>query len=239
MKKSKTTIEALISQAKEQGMNIKATKRKDGGYIVRAIDGTKYTGKEGNKALRNIMGTSLSQAQIEQRRANRVEIEQLKKLEPFKNTYSDKLLKEAAKTKEFVEKSLAAQGLNGSWNPFKSIEYYKSKGYDEERVAEMISNIRTKAAGFAYADNVEAFIMSAWQLPLFQGDNGAIRYYKLKYLSAMQQMRITDLNILLEELYKVKNDTMDYSEFEYDVDEILNKYNLSNDPEWYRERDIG
>ena len=109
----------------------------------------------------------------------------------------------------------------------------------EERVAEMISNIRTKAAGFAYADNVEAFIMSAWQLPLFQGDNGAIRYYKLKYLSAMQQMRITDLNILLEELYKAKNDTMDYSEFEYDVDEILNKYNLSNDPEWYRERDIG
>ena len=185
------------------------------------------------------MGTSLTQAQIEQRRANRVEIEELKKLQPFKNTYSDKLLKEAAKTKDFVEKSLAAQGLNGSWNPFKSIEYYRSKGYDEERVSEMISNIRTKAAGFAYADNVEAFIMSAWQLPLFQGDNGAIRYYKLKYLSAMQQMRITDLNILLEELYKVKNDTMDYSEFEYDVDEILNKYNLSNDPEWYKERDIG
>ena len=52
MKKSKTTIEALINQAREQGMNIKATKRKDGGYIVRAIDGTKYTGKEFCKRAR-------------------------------------------------------------------------------------------------------------------------------------------------------------------------------------------
>lgn len=62
----------VIKEAKEAGLKIKYTKKKDADgstrVIVREIDGKKYQGKEGNKELRERTGNSLSESEKSQRR---------------------------------------------------------------------------------------------------------------------------------------------------------------------------
>ena len=55
----------IIKEAKEAGLKIKYTKKKDADgstrVIVREIDGKKYVGKEGNNELRERTGNALSE----------------------------------------------------------------------------------------------------------------------------------------------------------------------------------
>lgn len=62
----------IIKEAKEAGLKIKYTKKKDADgstrVIVREIDGKKYVGKEGNNELRERTGNALSEKEKSQRR---------------------------------------------------------------------------------------------------------------------------------------------------------------------------
>lgn len=57
----------MIEQAQAKGYKIEYTKRSDGGLRVTKINGVKYKSSQGNNALRSLMGTQLTKAQLHQR----------------------------------------------------------------------------------------------------------------------------------------------------------------------------
>ena len=52
----------IIKLLEEQGHEVEFSHRKDGGYIIRKIDGQHFTGKSGNVIARRMTGQKLSQA---------------------------------------------------------------------------------------------------------------------------------------------------------------------------------
>lgn len=51
----------LVNKLQSQGYNVKFYVRKDGGILIRSIDGVKFTGASGNIAARTILGVSISE----------------------------------------------------------------------------------------------------------------------------------------------------------------------------------
>ena len=52
----------IIKLLQSQGHEVEYTHRKDGGYIIRKIDGQRFSGKIGNTIARTMVGAKLSQA---------------------------------------------------------------------------------------------------------------------------------------------------------------------------------
>ena len=46
------TIKQVITQLKSQGYKVEAYKRKDGGYLIKSINGQKFKGAAGNEMAR-------------------------------------------------------------------------------------------------------------------------------------------------------------------------------------------
>lgn len=69
MAKNQMTMREVVSQLRSQGHNITYYERKDGGILIRSIDGQMFTGATGNLYARAMTGTTLSSkraAQISQ-----------------------------------------------------------------------------------------------------------------------------------------------------------------------------
>lgn len=62
MKRMKT----IIAELRKAGFDVEARIRKDGGAIIKAINGVRYTGTAGNAAARNILGETISPKKAEQ-----------------------------------------------------------------------------------------------------------------------------------------------------------------------------
>lgn len=73
------SVREIIYYLQETGHQITYYQRKDGGVLIRSIDGVKYLGAKGNIAARALVGVNLSQAREKQLKAATTTKKQLKK----------------------------------------------------------------------------------------------------------------------------------------------------------------
>ena len=141
------TIKQLIDLLQEQGHKIEYSKRKDGGYIIRRIDGVHFTGKKGNEVARKMMGQELSIA----RKVQLLRIRTPKGKKHHKKTpLPDELKKELRKIQRewrkkhpTIEGTVSTRGLR-----------YQYETYGEEVAKATLDKAYRYSQGLAYVDNV-------------------------------------------------------------------------------------
>lgn len=143
----KTVIETLRSK----GVSVEAYKRKDGGWLIRSINGVKFEGAQGNAQARAMLGITPEQAMSEQKRAQLKGITQLRRSSSeFKRVY-----KETAK----IWKAEVKKGnlkIKGRIKPQTWIKFKKEFG--EEEAIKSLLKAQKYAQGIAYEENVLYYI---------------------------------------------------------------------------------
>lgn len=146
------TMMEVVRQLQAQGHEVDFYVRKDGGILVKNIDGEKFpTGASGNARARQIAGASISEARISQlkyaTRARKVK----------KPSLDDEIRKEFERVKKKWNKSFKSKG--GKPHPagyfgWKRIKYAIDH-YGREEALRRIREAERYASGIAYAKNVE------------------------------------------------------------------------------------
>ena len=149
------TIRQIINTLIQQGHSITYYQRKDGGILIRSIDGQRYIGAKGNLVARSMIGTTLS----EKRTKQLVEATRTKKsLKKYKDL--DELKKEWRRVREIWRKAFPSSKRHK--NPigqftWKRIRWsYTQYGLDE--ALRRIKEAEQYASGFAYQENVDQLI---------------------------------------------------------------------------------
>ena len=146
------TMLEIVRQLQTQGHEVDFYMRKDGGILIKKIDGERFpTGASGNARARQIVGANISEARIAQlkyaTRARGVK----------KPSLDDEIAKEFARVKKKWNKAFKAKG--GKPHPagyfgWKRIVYSIEK-YGKEETLRRIHQAENYASGIAYAKNVE------------------------------------------------------------------------------------
>ena len=146
------TMMEVVRQLQAQGHKVDFYVRKDGGILVKNIDGEKFTtGASGNARARQIAGASISEARISQlkyaTRARKVK----------KPSLDDEVRKEFERVKKKWNKSFKAKG--GKPHPAGYFGWQRIKyaidHYGRDEALRRIREAERYASGIAYAKNVE------------------------------------------------------------------------------------
>ena len=158
------TMQQIIAQLQAEGHEIEYYIRKDGGVLVKSIDGVRYpSGASGNARARQIAGATISEARVKQLKyATRS-----RKTNRKKNISLDEQLeREFARVKKKWNKAFKSkEGKPHSAGYFgKSRIKYAIEHYGKEEALRRILEAERYASGIAYSKNVEIlaqFIRSA------------------------------------------------------------------------------
>lgn len=151
MAKQKTMLE-VVRTLQAEGYSVDYYVRKDGGILVRRINGELYpTGASGNARARQLVGATLSEARESQlkfaTRARKVK----------RPTLDDEVYSEWKRVKKIWNKAFKAKG--GKKHPAGYFGWarikYSITHYGREEALRRISEAEKYATGFAYSKNVE------------------------------------------------------------------------------------
>lgn len=149
----------VVAMLQAKGHRIEYYVRKDGGILVRSIDGVRYpTGASGNAVARSMAGTAISQARSEQLK---YATETRKRYRKRPRRKLPNLRKEYDRVKRIWKKHIKPK--DGQPHPagyfgWGRIEYaYEEYGYDE--ALRRIGEAEKYALGIAYTKNVEHLAM--------------------------------------------------------------------------------
>ena len=141
--KLKDVIDKLI----QQGHKVEFTHRKDGGYIIRRIDGQHFTGKTGNEYARKLLGVELSIARrVQLQRIRTPKGKRQHKRTPLPEDLKRELRKVQRKWREkhpTIEGTVSTRGLR-----------YQVETYGEEVARASLNKAYRYSQGLAYIDNV-------------------------------------------------------------------------------------
>ena len=149
------TMMEVVRQLQAQGHEVDFYVRKDGGILVKSIDGEKYpSGASGNARARQIVGASISEARVSQ-------LKFATRARKFKHpTLDDEIQKEWHRVKKKWNKAFKAKG--GKPSPagyFGKNRINKTiKEYGKEEALRRIKEAERYASGLAYSKNVEYLI---------------------------------------------------------------------------------
>lgn len=151
-----------IKKLKSMGLNITFYKRKDGGYLIKSINGVKYTGAKGNIAARELTGDKISEARKQQLSyATRTRKKLRARRAAGKMTIDEQIESAYAKVKKKWNKAFKSK--KGKPHPagyfgWERIQYSIEK-YGKEEALRRISEAERYASGLAYNKNVEILIV--------------------------------------------------------------------------------
>lgn len=145
------SLAEIIKILQEQGHEVEFTHRKDGGYIIRKVDGTHYGGKLGNKVARAMVGANLSQArQVQLAKIRLTKGRKYTKMEELPTDVKKALRKvqrEWRKKHPSIEGTMTTRGVR-----------YHLRHYGEQATLQSIDKGYRYASGYAYIDNVNWLI---------------------------------------------------------------------------------
>lgn len=152
---AKTTIQ-LVNELASAGHQINFYVRKDGGILIRSIDGQHFTGAKGNIRAREMTGQILSEA-----RAKQLSYATEVRLHPVKGVQvKDSIRQEYLRVKKMWNKAFKSKagkphpaGYFG-WKRIKS----SIKQYGEAEALRRISEAEKYASGIAYSKNVQILV---------------------------------------------------------------------------------
>lgn len=150
------TVREMIKQLQQEGHVIEYYERKDGGVLVKSIDGVKYSGATGNKVVKWMTGNVISEKRAQQL---------------HKITYTGKRAKKKKLPEGKVKKKL--HRVQKRWNkafPHKRGEtpsvglktaqktQWNLEHKGEEETLRLLDEAEKYAEGIAYSKNVDALI---------------------------------------------------------------------------------
>lgn len=145
------TMMEVVQQLQAQGHEIDFYVRKDGGILIRRIDGEKFQGAKGNARARQLAGATISEARISQLKyATR---QQRRK----KMSVDDEIQREYYRVKKIWKKRIKPK--KGEPHPagyfgWARIEY-SIRHYGKEEALRRIAEAERYATGMAYSKNIE------------------------------------------------------------------------------------
>ena len=137
----------LVKSLQEEGVEIEFRKRKDGGIIVKRINGERYSGARGNARIREISGATLSEARIKQTAYNVQRY--IKGKRKNKQKLSDDLLKELKKVQRLMRKTKAKGHVTK-----RQLKHQFYEG-GRRQAKEYLAKMSRYATGLAYEENVD------------------------------------------------------------------------------------
>ena len=149
------TVREIVQMLREEGHVVEYYERKDGGILIKSIDGTKYQGATGNKVGRRMVGDVISEKRGSQ----------LQRItttgERAKNTLTDNEVKKALQRvqrmwrKAFPHKrgEKPSVGLKTTKQVKWNLEH---KG--KEETLRLLAESERYAKGLAYTENVKTFV---------------------------------------------------------------------------------
>lgn len=138
----------IVKQLIAAGYNIEYYVRKDGGILIKEIDGQKYTAAKGNKIARSMVGATLSEARQTQLSWNVKNL--IKGVKKPKNKIADELDEQLKKTQKVWRKN---QVKTGKITRKKVRQYIKL--YGEKYALGYLKRMEKYGQGFTYPENVE------------------------------------------------------------------------------------
>ena len=164
----------IIKLLQAQGHEVEYTHRKDGGYIIRKIDGQRFSGKVGNTIARNMVGAKLSQAR-------QVQLARIRLPKGRKYTKLAPLPEDVKKALRKVQRSWRKKhpDIRGTAST-KNIRWYL-KEHGKEATIQSLDKSYRYAQGLAYIDNVN-FLLQRIQDDLNKEPNSALEnvYYLIE-----------------------------------------------------------
>lgn len=165
MAKTQITMREVVSELRSQGHSITYYERKDGGILIRSIDGQMFTGATGNLYARAMAGTHLSvkrAAQISQitwtgkRAKNQISDREVKKkLEKVQRKWrkafpkvDGKVPKQGRKTARKVQWSLQNRGKEETMRLLNEAERYASGKAYSKNIQFLIGYIKDAASKY-------------------------------------------------------------------------------------------
>ena len=149
------TMMEIVRKLQEQGHSVDFYVRKDGGILIKKIDGETYpSGASGNARARQIVGADISEARIAQ-------LKYATRQQRKKTKLDDEVDAEFKRVKKIWNKAFKAQkGKPHSAGYFgKSRIAYTLKHYGKEEALRRIKEAEKYVTGFAYDKNVKALAM--------------------------------------------------------------------------------
>lgn len=162
------TMIEVVQTLQAQGHHVDIYIRKDGGILVKNIDGQKFTsGAAGNARARQIAGASISEARVAQLKfATSTRQSRRRAAKLGKPTLDDEVKREWQRVKKKWNKAFKAKGGKPhpagyfGWNRIQ----YALEHYGKDEALRRIYEAEKYTSGIAYAKNVEQlaeFVMEA------------------------------------------------------------------------------
>lgn len=148
---------SVVSQLVSSGHQVEYYIRKDGGILIRRIDGEHFTGAKGNARARQLVGSKLSEAREKQLAYATATRKAQRKLPNINKTIEE----EYKRVKKLWNKAFKAKGGKPSPAGYfgKARIKYAQKMYGEEEALRRIHEAERYATGIAYSKNVEHLAM--------------------------------------------------------------------------------
>lgn len=145
------TMKKVVSQLQKEGHKVKYYIRKDGGILIKSIDGKAYSGATGNAAARGMVGATLSEARTSQ-------LKYITKERSKRRTLEGKVAEEYKKVKRIWNKSFKAKKGESSGHGYlpRSKVRWVVENLGEEEALRRLSNMERYALGLAYPENIQA-----------------------------------------------------------------------------------
>lgn len=154
-------MKLVINELRSKGYKVEAYKRKDGGYLIKSINGVKYTGAKGNAAARALTGTELSVRKQKQLKsitptAKSQAAKTRRITKPRKPPLPEDIKKSIRDIQKLFKKNVSELGDYITIKT-KSIRYIMEHE-GEAKARETLEKARRYAEGYAYIENVNAVL---------------------------------------------------------------------------------
>lgn len=186
------TIRSIVQQLRAAGIKITLYERPDGGILIRSIDGVKFTGAQGNKRAREMLGVELSAAQ--QTQLASAMTTRLSRRRPL----PDYIMKKVRRTQRYWRKYKPE--VSKGRITMKKVRY-SYMHYGAEETIRRLSAAERYARGLAYDVNIEYFLQRL-NAVIYSGyvDNNTQLNELYTIRDAINAKRITITEVQLKEL---------------------------------------
>lgn len=211
------TGKQLIASLVKQGYKVTYYVRKDGGVLIRSINGQKFTGAQGNVYARQILGIELSS----RRQA------QLKKITKDRVIHPRKIRVETPDDLERFRKRVMRKwrkaGLTGSISKKNLRKIIEDRGFEGART--YLEEMERHTQGKAYLGQVNALLIRIEEdMKFVQDDQAELDYLQKAHdliQANMEEMKPDWIFQLFDSLYNWEKNLISASSFYMKVEELL------------------
>ena len=191
----------LVEQLKLKGYKVSYYKRKDGGILIRSINGQKFTAAKGNVFARQLLGVELSQRRGEQLR-------KITRARPWYKTHIIETPEDLERFRKSVMRKWKKANLRGSISKVNLKRMIADRGIEGAR--QYLTEMERHTEGKAYYSQVEALLSRIHQdMQAVSGDTEEVAWLQELYSlveNRKEEFKVEWIFAIFEAIYDWEND---------------------------------